>query len=200
MLTGMRLNLDKSSMISVGADDYITELAMELGCKVEALPIKYLGLPLGVTTRSIAIWDDVIQRMEEKLPKWKRKFLNKAERLILLKSCLSSLPLYYLSLIHLSAVVELKLTRIMRNFLWDSAKDKRKMCWVSWRKICTPMNKGGLGVKNLKLTNLALLSKWIWRYTKENDALWRRIVQEKFKGNKDLYLPVDANLPQGRSF
>ncbi|XP_026430550.1 uncharacterized protein LOC113327589 [Papaver somniferum] len=89
--------------------------------------------------------------------------------------------------------MELKLTRIMRNFLWDSAEDKRKMCWVSWRKIYTPMNKGGLGVKNLKLTNLALLSKWIWRYTKEKDALWRRIAQEKFKGNKDLYLPVDDN-------
>ncbi|XP_026410016.1 uncharacterized protein LOC113305130 [Papaver somniferum] len=62
------------------------------------------------------------------------------------------------------------------------------------------MNKGGLGVKNLKLTNLALLSKWIWRYTGENEALWRRIVQEKCKGNKDVYLPVDDNSSQGRSF
>lgn len=62
------------------------------------------------------------------------------------------------------------------------------------------MKSGGLGVKNLKLTNLALLSKWVWRYTKEKNALWRRIVQEKFKCNKDVFLPVNDSLPQGRSF
>ncbi|XP_026428821.1 uncharacterized protein LOC113324745 [Papaver somniferum] len=200
MLTGLKLNLDKSSMISVGKDIIVKYLAMEFWIKVEVLPIKYLGLPLGITAKNATIWEDVIQRMEKKLALGKRRYLDKAGRLTLLKSYLASFPLYYLSLIRLPAAVEQKLTRIMRSFLWDSSEDKRKMCWVSWKKICTPLNKGGLGVKNLKLTNFALLSKWVWRYTNEKNVPWRRIVQEKFKAKKKIFFPVDDNLPQGKEY
>ncbi|XP_026452996.1 uncharacterized protein LOC113353687 [Papaver somniferum] len=79
-LTGMKLNLEKSSMVSVDADNSVKELALELGCKVEKLPIKYLSLPIGATTKCISVWDYVIRRMEDKLATWKRKFLSKAGR------------------------------------------------------------------------------------------------------------------------
>lgn len=92
------------------------------------LLIKYLGLPVGATARCTSVWDDVIRRMKEKLAAWKKKFLSKAGRLVLIRSCLSSLPIYFLSLIHMPAIVELKLTRLMRKFLWDSTEIKRKMC------------------------------------------------------------------------
>ncbi|XP_026416718.1 uncharacterized protein LOC113312180 [Papaver somniferum] len=55
-LTGMRLNLEKSTMISVGADDVIEVLAKELGCKTKNLSIKYLGLPIGVSSRFKWVW------------------------------------------------------------------------------------------------------------------------------------------------
>ncbi|XP_026398504.1 uncharacterized protein LOC113294330 [Papaver somniferum] len=60
-------------MISVGADGVVKDLALELGCKVEQLPIKYLGLPLGATARCASVWDEVVQRMEVKLASWKKK-------------------------------------------------------------------------------------------------------------------------------
>ncbi|XP_026459098.1 uncharacterized protein LOC113359722 [Papaver somniferum] len=73
LLTGMKLNLEKNSMISVGADDVVRGMAMELGCKVEKLPIKYLSLPLGASYRNISVWNEVIQRMEVKLSNWRKK-------------------------------------------------------------------------------------------------------------------------------
>ncbi|XP_026416300.1 uncharacterized protein LOC113311710 [Papaver somniferum] len=93
MLTRMKLNLEKSSLISVGADEIIQELAMELGYIAEQLPIKYLGFPLGATSRNVSIWEEVVQRMQEKLATWKKKYLNKAGRLVLIRSCLASLPI-----------------------------------------------------------------------------------------------------------
>ncbi|XP_026451281.1 uncharacterized protein LOC113351530 [Papaver somniferum] len=80
MMTGLKLNLDKSPMKSIGEDDYIQELAIKLGCKVDSLPITYLGMPIGATKISVAIWDVIIERMKKKLAPWKRKFLNKAGR------------------------------------------------------------------------------------------------------------------------
>ncbi|GAU47144.1 hypothetical protein TSUD_379210 [Trifolium subterraneum] len=48
----------------------------------------------------------------------------------------------------------------------------KQLCWVSWDQVCLPKVKGGLGVKDLKLFNLALLSKWKWRCIVDNDVLW----------------------------
>ncbi|XP_026428327.1 uncharacterized protein LOC113324223 [Papaver somniferum] len=144
-LTGMKLNLEKSSMISVGVDEVIGDLALELGCKVEKLPFKYLGLPIGATARCTSVWDEVIKRMEVKLATWKKRFLSKAGRLVLIRSCLLSLPVYFLSLIPMPVSVEKKLNKLMRNFLWDSTEERIRMCWVSWLKICKPKHLGGLG-------------------------------------------------------
>lgn len=83
----MKLNLEKkSTMVSVGTDHVISYLAKELGCKTESLPIKYLGLPIGACSRSTSIWESVLERMEMRLALWKKKFLNKAGRLALIKS------------------------------------------------------------------------------------------------------------------
>jgi hypothetical protein len=41
---------------------------------------------------------------------------------------------------------------------WD------QICWIKWDQISLPKDRGGLGGKNLELFNLALLSKWKWRF------------------------------------
>ncbi|XP_026451975.1 uncharacterized protein LOC113352365 [Papaver somniferum] len=46
VLTGIKLNLEKSTMVSVGADDVIDLMDKDSGCKTESLPIKYLGCQL----------------------------------------------------------------------------------------------------------------------------------------------------------
>ncbi|XP_026459913.1 uncharacterized protein LOC113360641 [Papaver somniferum] len=200
MLTGMKFNLEKSTLISVGSDEVVDSLDMEMGCKVEKLPIKYLALLIGASVRCSTVWEEVIKRMEVKLATWRKRFLSKAGRLVLIKSCLASFPIYFLSLIHMPVSVEEKLTKLMRNFLWDSSEEKRKMCWVSSPKICKPKHLGELGVKNLRCTSKALKAKWIWRYAKEKKDLWRKTVQHKFKNNVDVCLPTDDYSAQGRSF
>ncbi|XP_026410715.1 uncharacterized protein LOC113305939 [Papaver somniferum] len=117
LMTGLKLNLDKSSMESIGADDHIQELAMELGCKRDVLPLIYLGMPIGATKRSVSIWDMVIERMKNKLAPWKRKFLNKEGRITLIITSLESIATYYLSVYHLPVSAEKKLNSIMRKFL-----------------------------------------------------------------------------------
>lgn len=35
--------------------------------------------------------------------------------------------------------------------------------WVRWSYVCKSKRFGGLGVRNLRLVNLALFCKWTWR-------------------------------------
>jgi len=51
----------------VGQVDNIQVLAGVLGCKIEYLPITYLGLPLGAKFKENAIWDSVLGRFEKRL-------------------------------------------------------------------------------------------------------------------------------------
>ncbi|XP_074315300.1 uncharacterized protein LOC141651489 [Silene latifolia] len=43
---------------------------------------------------------------------------------------------------------------------------------VSWDKCCTPKSEGGLGIKNSKIWNKALLGKYIWWRASKTDHLW----------------------------
>ncbi|RVW53555.1 hypothetical protein CK203_092413 [Vitis vinifera] len=61
----LRINLDKSEFIPVGSVENAEELVAAIGCKVGSLPTTYLGLPLGVPHRSLAVWEGVEERMRK---------------------------------------------------------------------------------------------------------------------------------------
>ena len=98
--------------------------------------------------------------MERKLFGWKRLYLSKGGRLTLLKSSLSSLFTYYLSLFTIPIAVADRLER-QGNFLWGSLEECFKHSLVAWEKVCSPLEMGGLGIRKLGHFNQALLGKWL---------------------------------------
>ena len=75
------------------------ELVEILGCKQSSLPLKYFSLLLGATYKEEAIWNSILEMMERRVAKWKRLSLSKRGKVTLIKSTLSSLPTYFLSLL-----------------------------------------------------------------------------------------------------
>ena len=71
---------------------------MELGCRVGDFPVKYLGLSFGAHHKALSMWDGVEERTRRRLALWKRHYLSKGERITLIKSTLTSIPIYQLSL------------------------------------------------------------------------------------------------------
>ena len=51
---------------------------------------------------------------------------------------------------------------------------------ISWTILSRPKEVGGLGMGNLKLKNVSLLAKWLWRFPLESEALWCRIIKAKY--------------------
>ena len=116
--SGLKINLEKSKLIPVGRVHDIEDLALELSCKVGGLPSYYLGLPLGAPFKSVAVWDGVEECFQNRLTMWKRQYISKGGRLTLIRSTLSSMPIYFMSLFYLPRKVRLRLEKIQRNFLW----------------------------------------------------------------------------------
>ena len=117
-MSRLKVNLDKSEIIAVGRVENVEELALEFGYKVSQLPSSYLGLPLGARFKEVAIWDRVEERLRKRLSIWKRQYISKKGRLNLIRSTLSSMSIYCMSLFHMPRCVSLRLERIQRDFLW----------------------------------------------------------------------------------
>ena len=105
VVSGLKINLNKSEIIPIGIVADVEELASELGCKVRSLPTSYLALLLGAKHKAIGVWDSVEERFRKRLASWKILYISKGGRVTLIRSPLSSLPIYYLSLFRMSQKV-----------------------------------------------------------------------------------------------
>ena len=109
--------LGKVRLSLLGEVNNLIALASILQCRVGSLPMKYLGMPLGTSFKTTSIWNSILEKMEKKPSGWKHLYLSKGGRLTLLKSTLSSLPIYSLSLFTIPKVVAARKESIQRNCL-----------------------------------------------------------------------------------
>ena len=175
-VTGLKVNIAKNEMVPIGEVNNVQALVEILGCRVGALPMTYLGMPLGAPHKSPSIWNPILEKFERKLAGWKKLYLSKGGRLTLLKSTLSNLPTYFLSLFTIPTHVANKIKKLQRDFLWGDSKTHL----LGWDKVCLPIAKGGLGIRKLTTFNKALLGKWLWHFGIKENRLWRRVVALKF--------------------
>jgi hypothetical protein len=178
--SGLKINLDKSVLVPVGHVDNMDDLVGILGCGVSSLPLKYLGLPLVAPFKAKSSWDEVVGKIERRLASWKQLYLSKGGRVTLIKSTISNLPTYFLSLFPIPSSVANRIEKLHRDFLWGGTGEEFKFYLVNWSKVCSPISNDGLGIRNLRIFNKALLGKWLWRYAHERGAWWKSVVDAKY--------------------
>ena len=92
-----------------------------------------------------------------------RKIYIIRRRVTLIKSVISSISLYYMSLFKMSVSVINIIIRMQREFLWGWGHEGRRIAWVEWENTCKTKEESGLGIKDLRMFNMAILGKWKWR-------------------------------------
>ena len=154
------------------------ELEQILGCKLKTFPFTYLGIPLSDKKLPRSAYLPLIEKMNAKLAGWAARFLSIAGRLVLLNSILSSMPMHYMSVIRLPDWVINEIDKIRRRFLWKGASEQGKgYHLVDWQKVCKPKDIGGLGILDMRIFNQSLLLKWIWWWHKNEQRIWKPIMQ-----------------------
>ncbi|GKV27665.1 hypothetical protein SLEP1_g36804 [Rubroshorea leprosula] len=108
-------------------------------------------------------------------------------RITLINSVLSSLPVFLMSAYLIPKGTLLSIDKIRRRLLWGGGAEERKINWVNWGEVCKSKVKGGLGVRDLRKFNLALMGKWWGCLTKVDEGLWMKIIAAKYgKDGKHL--------------
>ncbi|KAJ0899075.1 putative reverse transcriptase zinc-binding domain-containing protein [Helianthus annuus] len=69
------------------------------------------------------------------------------------------------------------------------------MKWVAWNNLLTPKDLGGWGFGSLRLANLAMLSKWWWRFKEDRGSLWRKVVWDVHNNQRSWsFIPTKLSI------
>ena len=181
LVSGLKINFHKSKLAGINVDRFTLETyAKTLNCNTMQIPFKYLGLEVGGNPRKVLFWEPVVNKIRARLSTWKGRCLSMAGRICLIKSVFASIPLFYLSFFKVPVSVCNRITSLQRSFLWGWGKDNRSIPWVRWETICKPSEEGGLGIKDIRKFNYALMAKWKWRLKSEANGKWKDILESKY--------------------
>ncbi|KAK9665474.1 hypothetical protein RND81_14G114300 [Saponaria officinalis] len=198
-VSGQSVNLDKTTVcFSRGVcDKNAKEIADCSGVRVVHEQDKYLGLPTSVGHSKKLITNIIRDKLSKKLQAWRGSLLSKAGREILIKAVAQSIPTYAMSVFKLPGNFCDELRSLVSRFWWGSFEGKCKISWVAWDKLCKPKCLGGLGFRDYRNFNMALLGKQAWRLITEERSLMVRTLRGKYFSNSSF---MDANLGNKPSY
>lgn len=161
-------------------------MAYKLHCLAKNIPFMYLGLSVGENLKRRINWKAIEEKISKKMNGWKAHTLSMGGRVTLIRSVLNNLPLYYFSLFQAPSSFLVRLEKVQNKFVWGDGGLQRKMIWASNHKTGGDYTVGGLRIGSLDGKNLALLSKWWWRFQKEPSSFWARVVSNVYGQDGDL--------------
>ncbi|XP_026384210.1 uncharacterized protein LOC113279756 [Papaver somniferum] len=175
------INKNKSKLFVDGNSHIRRKLISNtIHMEVAKFPGKYFGVYLAPGKVTSAMVWHIVEVLQSKLAAWKGNLLSFHDRLVLVKSVLSILSIYNMSVYRRPSSVIKVCEKIIRNFLWTGDGDTRKFKTLSWKKVCTPYEEGVLGIKRLKVVNQSLLMKLMWRIL-NSDEEWAMFLSAKFQ-------------------
>jgi len=183
--TGMEINLNKScflSMEEVMDQDILTLFPINHKCIDEG--IKYLGFQLKPNGYNKSDWLWLIERVENKIGLWCYRWLSLGGRLILIKSVLEGIPVYWMTLYKIPKVILNMLSSLVASYLWSGSSHHEKIHLAKWTTIARPRSLGGWGIKDLETFGRALRMKTMWRFL-TTDSIWCQICCDKYLRSTD---------------
>ncbi|WVZ64239.1 hypothetical protein U9M48_013791, partial [Paspalum notatum var. saurae] len=151
------LSILSNDILSVPVSTVSLESAFSIVSRVIDERRRWLGFGMVEMLSFIKDWEEADARMQhtaedKAMVSHQGKLLSKAGRETLLKSTLSSQPIY-----HLTAFLEQKylikqINRLRRNFQWKGDEldsNSKGVCLINWTTTARPKTLGGLGVVDL---------------------------------------------------
>ncbi|KAE8687139.1 hypothetical protein F3Y22_tig00111022pilonHSYRG00109 [Hibiscus syriacus] len=180
--SGQKVNYEKSSIFfspntpSVNRGSFLSELGV-----VEAPePGNYLGLPLVVGKGKRAAFNFIKDRTERRIQGWTKRLLSFGGREVFIKSVVQALPACAMTCYLLPEGVIEDIKSQARSYWWSGKHNSRGWAMVAWDKICQPKKFGGMGFRDLRLFNVALLGNQIWRFIQDEQSLAFKVLKAKY--------------------
>ncbi|XP_010445465.1 PREDICTED: uncharacterized protein LOC104728135 [Camelina sativa] len=154
--------------------------------------VQYSGKPGRGKNKSFSFVQD---KLQARASGWPARLSSKGGKEVMIKSVATAVPTFVMSCFRLSKTVTRKLTSAISNFWWSSSGQSRGLHWVSWDKLCSGKEAGGLGFRCLDDYNTALLAKQLWRLIMVLESLFARVFKGRYYRHSDPLDPIKSYSP-----
>jgi hypothetical protein len=181
-MSGMKINYHKSKVFVLGCDvEEQQRVANLFNCKLGALPMVYLGVPIGEYRLNNEHFMPLSGKMTKRMDPWKGKLMSSAAKLTLSNACLANLPTFMMGFNYLGEGVHGEMDKVRGRFYWEGDAQTFKYHKMKWENVCRPKEYGGLGIINTRFMNIALLLKWIWKlFNCPDETPWIQMINNKY--------------------
>jgi hypothetical protein len=186
--TGQLINQSKCSILFSVACPQGTQDTIRTILQVERdqFEAKYLGLPTPDGRMNRGKFESLQSRLSKRLIEWGDGLLAQSAREILIKAIAQAIPTYVMGVFKLPFSVCDDLTKLIRNYWWGAERGKRRTHWVSWAKLNRAKSNGGMGFRDMRLFNQALLARQAWRLLAFPNSLCARVLKARYFPNGNL--------------
>lgn len=199
--SGQKVNVEKSSVffstnvITGNKSNICNELKM-----VEADgKSKYLGLPNILGRNKSSILGYLKNKVQERIRSWDNRVLvSKSGKEVLIKSAAQSLPVFAMSVFLLPVEITKDIERSLAKYWWKTSKNREKAIhWMSWDRLAKNKAVGGMGFRNFRDFNMAMLGKQGWRLATKPESLSFRVYKARYYADSNF---MEAKLGNNPSF
>jgi hypothetical protein len=186
--TGQLVSLGKCSiMYGDGCSpDTQAQLKSILKYETECFEERYLGLPISEGRLTKGKFETTKGKFSKHASNWSEKYMSSGAKEILIKSILQAISTYAMGVFKFPLGLIDDLEKIIRNFWWGDEENRKRMHWLAWDKLVRPKSHGGVGFRDLRVFNQALLARQAWRLLKFPDSLCARLLKAKYYPSGDL--------------
>ncbi|XP_061350333.1 uncharacterized protein LOC133295506 [Gastrolobium bilobum] len=151
---------------------------------------RYLGYRMKHGRTSKLHYGEIMDRVNNRLNGWKKQCLSMAGRVTLVKSVISTIPMFHMQNSLLPVGICEEIEKKQRNFIWGDTDEQRKHHAIGWEQLQLPKNQGGLGILNLRSQNEAFIQKCAWHMVQFPSQLWVQVLLSKYGRKKDILKEV----------
>jgi hypothetical protein len=183
--TGQLINPSKCSVL-FGKEcppDQRASIKRVLQIEQETFETKYLGLPTPEGRMDRGKFESLQARLAKCLVEWDDDHTSQAAKEVLIKSIAQAIPVYVMSVFKLPLGLCDELTKMIRRYWWGAENGRRKTQWVAWDIMLRPKSHGGVGFRDMRIFNQALLARQAWRLVQHPDTLCAQILKARYYPN-----------------
>eukprot|EP00253_Pinus_taeda_P009858 PITA_09858 len=200
--SGSKINYSKSTIYGWNCSaNNLADIARLLEMKIcqDWESFKYLGIPIFRSIPKVSHWIPLLDKLKLRRHAWGASWLNTAGKIILIKSVLTSMPLFQHSILLAPKTFLSKMDGMLRRFLWEGGKNnERRLHLVNWDTIKRPYIEGGLQMRDLAAQNLALGSKILWNIVVGKISWSKKVLWKKyFQGQRLRCLDLPQKISKG---
>ncbi|XP_073024427.1 uncharacterized protein [Primulina eburnea] len=175
-MAGLRVNLLKSNIYMAGIDVRLQDELLQItGFTPGTLPFRYLGIPLAARNLRSSDYSKLVDAIAAKFSCWPRQSNSYAGKIELVRSVVQGIECFWLSILPIPNCIVDAIHSLCRKFVWPTKHPR-----IAWNSICKPIEDGGLGLKDLKCWNKALIAKTLWKIHMRKESLWIRWVNHVY--------------------